>query len=334
MIYSDAKINPDIFEDDVEVAPTRNGFGDGVAEEGERNKNIVVLTADLSESVRAHTFAEKFPERFFECGIAEQSMVSVAVGLAHMGKIPFATSYAAFSPGRNWEQIRTTVCYNNEPVKIIGSHAGLLTGPDGGTHQALEDLALTRTLPNMVVINPCDYEEAKKATIACSRATEPTYIRLCRAKTPKITTKGTPFEIGKAVKVFDSHNSGTDVAILSTGILLSKVLKLAHELEGKGIGVEVYNFHTVKPLDEKSIIDMAKRSGAIVTVEEHQKKGGFGSAVAEVLSENIPTPQEYVAVNDRYGQSGDGEDLLDEYGLSEKGIIEAVERVLCRKNNN
>jgi transketolase len=332
MIHPDAKINPHVFDEDVEKIPTRNGFGDGVIEEGGRDKNIVVLTADLSESVRAHKFAEKFPERFFECGITEQNMVSVASGLAHVGKIPFATSYAAFSPGRNWEQIRTTVCYNDQPVKIIGSHAGLLTGPDGGTHQALEDIALTRTLPNMVVINPCDYEEAKKATIECSRTQNPTYIRLCRAKTPKITTKGTPFKIGKAVKVFDSPNSGTDVAILSTGVLLHKVLKVAHELEGKGIGLEVYNFHTIKPLDEKVIIQIAKRSGAIVTVEEHQKSGGFGSAVSEVLSENIPTPQEFVAVNDRYGQSGEGEDLLEEYGLSEKYIIKAVERVLDRKN--
>lgn len=332
MIYPKAKLNPQIFENDVEKAATRTGFGDGLAEEGERNKNIVVLTADLAESVRVDTFAERFPERFFECGIAEQSMISVASGLAAMGKIPFATSYAVFSPGRNWEQIRTTVCYNNSPVKIIGSHAGLMTGPDGGTHQSLEDIAITRTLPNMTVICPCDYEEAKKATIACSKTQEPTYIRLCRSNTPNITTKKTPFEIGKAIKVFDSHNSGTDVAILSTGILLHKVLKVAHELEGQGIGVEVFNFHTIKPLDEKSIIEVAKRAGAIVTVEEHQKKGGFGSAVAEVLSENIPTAQEFVAVDDKYGQSGDGDDLLEQYGLSENDIEEAVKKVLGRKN--
>jgi len=332
MIDPIAKINPQIFENDIEKTPTRNGFGDGVAEEGGRNKNIVVLTADLSESVRAHTFAEKFPDRFFECGIAEQSMVSVAAGLAAIGKIPFATSYAVFSPGRNWEQIRSTVCYNNQPVKIIGSHAGLLTGPDGGTHQALEDIAITRTLPNLTVINPCDYQEAKKATIACSKTAEPTYIRTCRAKTPNITTKNTPFEIGKAGRVFKSHNSGTDVAILSTGILLHSAMKVAHELEGQGIGVEVLNFHTIKPIDEKSIINVAKRAGAIVTVEEHQKKGGFGSAVAEVLSENLPTPQEYVAVDDEYGQSGDGNELLEHYSLSENDIEKAVKRVLERKS--
>jgi len=331
MINPDAKLNPDIFEDDVTVSPTRNGFGNGLVEAGEADENVVALTADLSESVRTHKFAEKFPERFFECGIAEQSMVSVASGLAATGKIPFAASYAIFSPGRNWEQIRTTICYNDQPVKIIGSHSGLLTGPDGGTHQALEDLALMRVLPRMVVISPCDEEESRKATLACAKTADPTYIRLSREKTPNITTAETPFEIGKGVTLFKSEENNPDVGIIVTGILTHTALKVAKELEENGTGVEVLNIHTIKPLDEKAIIELAQKSGAIVTVEEHQIIGGLGSAVSEVLAKNIPTPQEFVGVNDQYGQSGKGGELLEQYGLDENGIEAAVERVLSRK---
>ncbi len=322
MISKTAKINPDVFESNVSLKPNRDGFGDGVVEAGKTDKRIVVLTADLSESTRANKFAESFPNRFFDVGIAEQNMVSVASGLAAMGKIPFATSYAAFSPGRNWEQIRTTVCYNNQPVKIIGSHAGLFTGPDGGTHQSLEDLALMRVLPNIVVICPCDYEEARKATIACSTNNKPTYIRLCREKTPEITTK---------VKVFESEGGKPSVGIISTGILLHKVLKVADELEQSGTKVEVLNIHTIKPIDEEAIIDLAKKSGAIVTVEEHQIAGGLGSAVSEVLAKNFPTPIEFVGVKDQYGQSGEGEELLTEYELDENAISKAVKKVLGRK---
>ncbi|HRY31283.1 MAG TPA: transketolase C-terminal domain-containing protein [Candidatus Paceibacterota bacterium] len=338
MINKTAKLNPNIFEPNSPVKANRDGFGDGVVEAGKDDPRIVVLTADLSESTRANKFAEAFPNRFFEVGIAEQNLASVASGLAAMGKIPFATSYAMFSPGRNWEQIRTTICYNNQPVKIIGSHAGLLTGPDGGTHQALEDLALTRVLPNMVVLCPCDYEEAKKATVACISNNKPTYIRLCREKTAQITTVDTPFKIGKAVKVFESENSNggkssaLDVGIISTGILLHKVLKVASELEENGTRVEVLNIHTIKPIDEEAIVDLAKRSGAIVTVEEHQIIGGLGSAVSEVLAKNNPIPMEFVGVKDQYGQSGEGEELLTEYGLDENGILEAVKKVLGRKN--
>jgi transketolase len=334
MIKKTANLNPNIFKDDVELRPTRDGFGDGVVEAGKLDENVVVLTADLSESTRAHKFAEAFPKRFFEVGIAEQNLASVASGLAAMGKIPFATSYAMFSPGRNWEQIRTTICYNNQPVKIVGSHAGLMTGPDGGTHQALEDIALTRVLPRMVVICPCDYEEARKATVACAKTLEPTYLRLCRAKTPVITSPETPFEIGKGITMFESsakNGENPDVGIISTGFLTHTALKVAEQLELDGIKVEVLHIHTIKPLDEKGIIDLAKRSGAIVTVEEHQIAGGLGSAVAEVLSQNVPVPQEFVGVADQYGQSGNGPELLQHYGLDEDGVNKAVKRVLSRK---
>lgn len=345
MINPKVKLNPNIFEEDVEHAPTRNGFGDGVVEAGQVDNNVVVLTADLAESTRADKFAKQFPNRFFECGIAEQSMVSVASGLAAMGKIPFATSYAVFSPGRNWEQIRTTICYNDVPVKIVGSHAGLMTGPDGGTHQALEDLALTRVLPRMVVLNPCDYEEAKKATLACAKTSDPTYLRLCREKTPTITTDKTPFEIGKGITMFGVGDGGAgddgeggnntenpDVGIISTGFLTHEVLRAARELEESGTKVEVLHIHTIKPLDEKGIINLAERARAIVTVEEHQIHGGLGSAVAEVLAQNNPVPQEFVGVRDQYGQSGTGKELLEHYGLDENGILEAVKKVLARKN--
>jgi transketolase len=334
MINKDAKLNTDIFSEKVERTPTRNGFGDGVVEAGKDNEQIVVLTADLAESTRAHLFAEKFPKRFFEAGITEQNLASVASGMAAMGKIPFATSYAMFSPGRNWEQVRTTICYNDQPVKLVGSHAGLTTGPDGGTHQALEDIALTRVLPRMVVICPCDYQEARKATIECSKTTDPTYLRLCREKTPQITTAETPFEIGKGITMFKSgakNGADPDVAIISTGILTHPALEAAEELDLKGIKVEVLHIHTIKPIDEKCIIDLGKRAGAVVTVEEHQIAGGLGSAVAEVLSQNVPIPQEFVGVRDEYGQSGDGFELLDEYGLNKEGIIKAVKKVLKRK---
>ncbi|HMP67291.1 MAG TPA: transketolase C-terminal domain-containing protein [Candidatus Paceibacterota bacterium] len=331
MINKKAKINPDIFEENVVKTPTRDGFGDGVVDAGRGEANVVVLTADLTESTRANKFAEEFPNRFFNVGIAEQNLASVASGLAAMGKIPFATSYAMFSPGRNWEQIRTTICYNDQPVKIIGSHAGLTTGPDGGTHQALEDIAITRVLPRMVVICPCDYEEAKKATIACSRTKDPTYLRLSREKTPQITTSETPFEIGKAIKVFESKEEVADVGIISTGILLHKVLKMANELEQNGTNVEVLNIHTIKPIDERAIIELAEKSGAIVTVEEHQVAGGLGSAVSEILARNLPTPIEFVGVHDQYGQSGNGEELFSQYNLDESAILEAVQKVISRK---
>jgi transketolase len=332
MLNEKAKLNPDLFNEEVEKTPTRNGFGDALLELGKENENIVALTADLSESVRTHKFAEEFPERFFEVGIAEQNLVSVASGLAHQGKIPFAASYAVFSPGRNWEQIRTTICYNNQPVKMIGSHSGLLTGPDGGTHQALEDIAITRVLPNMTVISPCDYQEAYKATTTMAETADPTYLRLSREKTPQITTDETPFEIGKALTLFDAKDQEkVDVGIITTGVITYQSLKTAQKLEDEGISVEVINIHTIKPIDEQAIIKLAQKAGAIVTVEEHQKTGGLGSAVAEVLSINHPTPIEFVGVDDKYGESGSGYELFGHFGIDEEGIEKAVKKVIKRK---
>lgn len=330
MLNKSLKLNENIFEKDFDKAGSRDGFADGLVEAGEQNKNVVALTADLNESARTHKFAEKFPERFIQVGIAEQNLASVASGMAAMGKIPFAASYAIFSPGRNWEQIRTTICYNDQPVKIIGSHAGLLTGPDGGTHQALEDIAITRVLPRMVVICPCDYDEARKATIEISKITDPTYLRLSREKTAKITTAETPFVIGKGITVFDSADQNPKVGIISTGVMLHSVLKVAQKIEKEGTSIEVLHLHTIKPIDKLSIISLAKRAGKIVTVEQHQVCGGLGSAVAEVLAENHPTIQEFVGVKDRYGQSGDGNELLHEYGLDEESIEKSIRKILER----
>jgi len=341
MLNENLKLNKDLFKKDFgasigfEKTPTRNGFGDALLKAGQENENIVALTADLSESVRTHKFAEAFPDRFFEVGIAEQNMVSVASGLAHLGKIPFAASYAVFSPGRNWEQIRTTICYNNQPVKIIGSHSGLLTGPDGGTHQALEDIAITRVLPNMVVISPCDYQEACKATIAMSETMDPTYLRLSREKTPQITTNDTPFEIGKANTLFSPKTTKKggkiDVGVISTGVITYQALQAAQKLEKEGLKIEVINIHTIKPIDEKAIIELAKKAEAIVTVEEHQITGGLGGAVAEVLSRNYPTPIEFVGVKDQYGESGDGYELFKHFEIDEPAIETAIKAVIKRK---
>lgn len=331
MINEELKLNPDLFKDDVEKAPTRNGFGEGLVLAGKANKDVVALTADLSESTRAEAFAKEFPERFFEVGIAEQNLVSVASGMAHLGKIPFATSYAAFSPGRNWEQIRTTICYNNQNVKIIGSHAGLMTGPDGGTHQALEDLALTRVLPNMVVISPCDAIEAKKATLVMSKTKNPTYLRLSREKVPVITTEETPFEIGKALTFFDHKDDKIDVGIVVTGVLVHSAIMVAKKMSESGKKISVMNLSTIKPIDREAIVKLAKRSGAIVTVEEHQVAGGMGSVVAEVLAESHPVPIEFVGVKDRFGQSGDPKDLISEYGIDSKSIEKAIKKILSVK---
>jgi transketolase len=324
MIKKEAKLNSKIFENDIEKKAIRDGFGTGVVLAGEENKNVVVLTADLNESTRAEEFSKKFPDRFFEIGIAEQNMASVASGFAHVGKIPFATSYAMFSPGRNWEQIRTTIAYNDRPVKIIGSHAGLTTGPDGGTHQALEDLAITRVIPNMIVISPCDYIEAEKATIECVGNNKPTYIRLGREKTPVITTKETPFGIGKGVVLFQSEiniDEKLDFTIFATGFLVHSALVVAQKLsQKKKIKIAVINIHTIKPLDEKLILKYAKNSNQIFTIEEHQIAGGMGSAIAEFLSQNHPIKINFIGVNDKFGQSGKPFELIEKYNLDEFGI--------------
>jgi transketolase len=290
-----------------------------------------VLSADLEESTKVNIFAEKFPDRFIELGVAEQNLASVASGMASMRKIPFIASYGIFSPGRNWEQIRTTICYNNQPVKIIGSHTGLSVGPDGGSHQALEDIAITRVIPNMVVISPCDAIEAKKATIACSLTKDPTYIRLTRNNTPIITTNETPFEIGKAQIVFIPEIGLAHVGVIATGPILYKAIIAAHELEKKGTKVKVMNLSTIKPLDTEAIIALAKETKAIVTAEDHQIFGGMGSAVAECLSQNYITPIEFVGMKDKFGQSGTPDELEKHYEIDTPNIIEKVQKVLKRK---
>jgi transketolase len=324
-------LNPKIFEDDVEKVPIRNGFGSGLVKAGEQNKNVVALTADLSDSVRTGDFARKFPERFFEVGIAEQNLVSVASGMAAMGKIPFAASYAIFSPGRSWEQIRTTIAYNDQPVICVGSHAGLITGPDGGTHQALEDLAITRVIPNLTVISPCDSVEAEKAVMALTKKPRPTYLRLARDKTPIITNENTPFQIGKAEVLYTPENGKIDVGIIATGHLVYQAIIVAKEFAERGIDVAVMNMATIKPFDSEAVSSFAKKAGAIVTVEDHQIAGGLGGAVAECLTQNYPVPQEFVGMQDKFGESGEPMELIKHFNLDENGITEAVEKVLKRK---
>lgn len=324
-------LNEHIFLDTIEQVPIRNGFGTGLVEAGTKDKRIVGLCADLTESTRMEEFATKFPERFIEVGIAEQNLASVASGMAAMGKIPFISSYAAFSPGRNWEQIRTTICYNDVPVKIAGSHAGISVGPDGGTHQALEDIALTRVLPNMDVIVPCDAIEAHKATIAIAQTNTPSYIRLAREKSPVITTHVTPFEIGKAQTVFRSQSDTIDVGIIACGALVYQSILAARELDEQGIKVAVLNMSTIKPLDTHAIELVAKEARGLVTVEEHQIKGGLGSAVAEYVVAHTPVPIEFVGMQDVFGQSGKPEELLNFYNLNQNGIEEAVYKLLSRK---
>lgn len=331
MLNDKLKLNTKVFNDDVEQIPIRQGFGDGLLAAGIENENVVALCADLVESTKMNMFADKFPKRFIEIGVAEQNLAAVASGMAAMGKIPFISSYAMFSPGRNWEQIRTTICYNDRPVKIAGSHAGISVGPDGGTHQAIEDIAITRVIPKMVVISPCDSVEAKKATLACAKTTDPTYIRLAREKTPIITTEDTPFEIGKAQIVFIPENGLAEVGIIATGALLYKALIAAKDFEKKGIKVKVMNLSTIKPLDGEAVVALAKETRCIVTVEEHQIIGGMGSAVAEFLSGYYPTPIEFVGVNDQFGQSGTPDELIEHYGMGVEGIKKAVEKVMKRK---
>ncbi len=339
MLTPDLKLNPKLFDVTVELQPIRKGFGEGLIKAAEADKRVVGLCADLTESTHMLAFKQKFPDRFIEIGIAEQSMAGVASGLAAMGKIPFITSYAMFSPGRNWEQIRTTIAYNNRPVKIAGSHAGISVGPDGGTHQAIEDIAITRVIPRMVVISPCDAIEARKATVAAAKTDQPTYIRLARNNTPIMTTEETPFAIGKAAIVFRSkkqeagkkEEAKLDVGIIATGALLHKALLVAKKLDEAGKKVVVMNLATIKPLDEDAIVRLAHESRAIVTVEEHQIVGGMGSAVAECLAAHFPVPIEFIGVRDQFGQSGTPEELIELYGMGEKSITEAVHKVMLRK---
>lgn len=324
-----------------QLIPTRNGYGEALLELGESNPDVVVLTGDLAESTRVLEFAKKFPDRFIECGVAEQNMMGIAAGLAANDKIPFISSYAVFSPGRSWDQMRVSVAYSNLNVKIAGAHTGVSVGPDGATHQALEDIAITRVLPNMTVVVPCDSIETKKATLAGAKLVGPYYFRFAREKTPVITDRDTRFEIGKSEIFWDSvtHSSSlkshvsNSVAIIGCGPLVYECLLAAKKLHEDGIESIVVNNHTVKPMDVQTITKVAKLTGAIVTVEEHQVQGGMGSAVAEVLVKNYPVPMEFVGMQDTFGESGEPNELLEKYKMKSRDISEACKRVLARKLN-
>lgn len=315
---------------EMKAVASRDGFGEGLLEAGKRDERVVALAADLTESTRVLPFAEEFPKRFIQMGITEQNMASVASGMAAMGKIPFIASYAMFSPGRNWEQIRTTIAYNESNVKIIGAHAGVSVGPDGATHQAIEDIALMRVIPNMVVIAPADKHEARKATLAAAKYDGPVYIRLGRSNTPVVTTPESPFEIGKA-EVFYTKNSSVgaqSVCIMVTGTLLYNALKAAIILEEAGIPTTVLHIPTIKPLDKEAVIREAKNHNGIVTVEEHQIAGGLGGVITETLSENEPKRLVRVGVNDQFGQSGEPDELIEHYGMGVEAIVAAGKKVL------
>jgi transketolase len=322
MLNPDAKLVANIF-DKPDMAPTRDGFGKGAVEAGKADERVVVLSADLAESTRAEWFQKEFPNRFIELGVAEQNMATVAAGMANYGKIPFFTSYAAFSPGRNWEQIRTTIALNNVHAIVCGMHAGVSVGPDGATHQMLEDIALMRAMPNMAVISPCDAEEGRKATVAAAKAGKPVYLRFARDKSPLMTTAETPFEIGKANVLWKSDNP--KVVIIATGPLVHNALLAAKELENE-VPTTVINVHTIKPLDEATILAAVQNAQGVVTVEEHQVNGGLGSAIAELLAKNNPKPIEFIGVQDRFGQSGEPKELIEHYGMGVKSIVEAVKK--------
>lgn len=330
MINESAKLVENIFnEDDIEREPTRNGFGKGLVEAGEADDRVVAICADLAESTRVHWFAEKFPERYIEMGVAEQNLATVASGLANYGKIPFITSYATFSPGRNNEQIRSTISLNNVPVKVVGAHAGISVGPDGATHQALEDIALMRVQPNMTVLVPCDSEEARKATVAAAKTNTPVYLRLAREKTPVFTTKDTPFEIGKAQVFFTPKEElENKVGIISCGTLTHNAVLAAKAMEDEGVGVSVLNLTTIKPIDVEAVVGFAKHAGSIITVEEHQISGGMGSAVAEVLSKNYPIKINMIGIQDEFGQSGEPEELIKHYGLDVESIVNKIKEIV------
>lgn len=302
------------------MEPTRAGFGRGLRAAGEQDERIVALCADLTESTQIHLFKEAFPKRYVQVGIAEQNLVTVASGMARAGKIPFTSSYASFSPGRNWEQIRTTITLNNQPVKIIGSHAGIYTGKDGATHQMLEDIALMRVLPNMVVVAPGDSVEAEKATLAIAQNGKPSYLRLAREKTPVFSTPESPFELGRAYVL----REGSSISLLGTGTMTARLLAVAEQLASAGIDAEVVHVPTIKPLDEETILASARKTGRIVTAEEAQIAGGFGGAIAELLGDRLPMPVKRLGVQDRFGESGDPKDLFPLLGLSVEQIVKTV----------
>ena len=322
---TDFHLVADILDSKIAQEPIRKGFGRGLLKAGQLDEQVMALCADLTGSTQISVFAEAFPERFVEVGIAEQNLVTVGSGLAAMGKIPFVSSYAAFSPGRNWEQIKTTICLNDQPVKIVGAHAGLYTSADGATHQMLEDIALMRVLPRMVVIVPCDSLEAEKATLALAQDYKnPGYIRLARDKTPIITTDKTPFEIGKAY----NYAKGDDITIISTGTMTYHALVAAEKLFKDGIDADVIHVPTIKPLDLETILKSVRKTRAVITVEEAQVIGGLGSAVAELLGEECPRPLKRLGVKDRFGESGTPEELLNLHGLTAKHIMFTAHELL------
>lgn len=326
-VLAAAKLVRDLFSKAIASAPTRDGFGHGLNAAAQKNPNVVALCADLSESTRVLEFKKNFPERFVQMGVSEQSLAAIASGMALAGKIPFIASYAAFSPGRNWEQIRTTGCLQDVNLKIVGAHAGVSVGPDGGTHQMTEDIALMRVLPNMTVLVPCDAIEAEKATIAASEIDGPVYIRLGREATPIFTTKSSPFIVGKAQVL----TKGNNVAIIACGPLVHEALKAARDLEKAGIDARVINCSSIKPMDTETIVKAAKDCGAVVTVEEAQMAAGLGGAVCELLAEEFPVPVIRVGLQDVFGQSGTPDELLEHYQLTAPWIVKAVKKVMKKK---
>lgn len=320
------KLNDKLYSGDPDLEPNRAGFGKGLKKAGELDESVVALCADLTTSTQMHHFQKAFPERFVEVGIAEQNLVTVASGMARSGKIPFTSSYAAFSPGRNWEQIRTTACLNDMPVKIIGSHAGVSVGPDGATHQMLEDLALMRVLPNMVVVAPGDSVEAEKATLELAKNAKPSYMRLAREKSPVFSTQDSPFEIGRAYVL----REGWDVTLISTGIMTAQALLAAKILEEKGVGVEVIHSPTIKPFDEETFLKSLSKTGRVVSLEEAQIAGGLGGVVAETMSENYPAPLKRLGMNDRFGESGSPDELIRYFELDSVSVASKVEEFIKR----
>lgn len=328
MLKKEARLSPDLLDPKIAQRPTRDGYGEGVILAAEKHPEVVVMCADLTESTRNVGFKKRFPERFIQVGVQEQFLAAGAAGLAMGGKVPYITSYAMFCPGRAWEQVRTNIALNDVNVKIIGSHAGVSVGPDGATHQAIEDIAIMRVIPNMTVIAPCDAIEARKATAAIADRKGPCYVRFAREKTPVFTTEETPFEIGQA-EVF---RSGSDVAVVACGPLVHAALVAAEWLAAEGLDVMVLNCHTIKPLDEKAVVAAAAKCGAVVTVEEHQAAGGLGGAVAECLAKHHPVPMEFIGVQDRFGESGAPSDLIRHFGMDAESIKKAVKKVHKRKS--
>lgn len=329
MIRKDAFLIENPLDPKIEQKPTRDGYGHGVVAAAEKNSNIVVLCADLTESTRSQEFKKRFPERFIQMGVHEQLLAALSAGLALGGKIPYITSYAMFCPGRAWEQVRTNICLNGVKVNIIGSHAGVSVGPDGATHQAIEDIAIMRPIPRMTIIAPCDAIEARKATEAVAEDPNPCYVRFAREKTPVFTTERSPFKIGKANILRD----GKDVAIIACGPLVHRALQAAEQLKKSNINATVVNSHTIKPLDEKTILAVAETCKAVVTVEEHQITGGLGGALAELLAKKRPTPIEFVGVPNVFGESGEPNELVEHFGMGTKHIVAAAKKAFSRKKN-